>query len=131
MRSSCWTCQVVDFLSRNYYAEFRGGMQETYIQQKIEYIDVHVQRVQGLDRHAERTATLALASCPTAAAVLRLEEFCCRCRTAVLIVVVCYEKLCGTSQVVDFSYPKYFAEFRGGKQETYNKNRVRVYVQRV
>ena len=42
------------------------------------------------------------------------EKLCCRCRT--IVVVVCYEKLCWTSQVVDFSSSNYYPEFRGETQ---------------
>ena len=67
-RSSCWTChvRVVVFPSRKYYADFRGGKQETHKKNeyrvRITYVYVRVQRVRGLDPQAERTVTLTLAS---------------------------------------------------------------------
>ena len=52
-----------------YYADFRGGKQGIYTKKTSTYVYVRaqrvlrVQRVQGLDRQAERTAMLTLASC--------------------------------------------------------------------
>ena len=59
-------------------AEFRVG-KETH--NKIEYV---VQRAQGLDRQAEHTATLTLASWVLLLLLLLLllEKLCCTCRTA-------------------------------------------------
>ena len=73
------TCQVVDFPS------------STVVMPNFEQNRVRVQRPQRLDRQAERTAILTLASCVLVlllrlfccSAVLLPEKLCCRCRTAV------------------------------------------------
>ena len=52
---------IIDFSSSNYYVEFHGG--ELLIIGNTNLNQECVQRVQGLDRRAERTAMLTLASC--------------------------------------------------------------------
>ena len=90
-RSSCWTCQVVDFSSLDYHADLRGGKQEIFIQQKIKYVYVRVQSVHGLQRQAECSDADHGLVCPTGAAaavaVLLLEKLCSRYRPTVVVVV--------------------------------------------
>ena len=86
-RSSPLNCQVADFSSSNYcrISSWEPG--------NTQQNRVRAQRVQGLDRQAERTATLTLASCVLPLLLLLLLLFCCkrsfavdRCRTTVVVM---------------------------------------------
>ena len=83
-------------------------------------IEYGVQRAQNTTSRAHSDADPGLVGpTATAAAVLLLEKLCCRCCTAAVVVVApATRSSCWTCHIVEFSSRKYYADFRGGKQET-------------
>ena len=103
--SSCWTCHV-DFSSRIYYADFRGGKQE---RNKINGFVRVCTRTKGA---RVRPTSGVCAHPPTGEGTETQEKLCWKCRTVVVVVAPATRSSCWACHCLENSMPTFEVESR-------------------